>query len=123
MLFLGSAVDWWALGVCLFEFMTGIPPFNDETPQAVFTNILNRDIPWPEGDEELSKEAHEAIDALLTLDPALRASGTSVTTLSIFAQINWDKLLEAEAPFVPQPESVTDTGYFQGKYFVLLTCK
>ncbi|KAK6624938.1 hypothetical protein RUM44_011802 [Polyplax serrata] len=111
----GSAVDWWALGVCLFEFMTGIPPFNDETPQAVFTNILNRDIPWPEGDEELSKEAHEAIDALLTLDPALRASGTSVTTLSIFAQINWDKLLEAEAPFVPQPESVTDTGYFQAR--------
>ncbi|XP_066243657.1 serine/threonine-protein kinase greatwall isoform X3 [Saccopteryx leptura] len=29
----GPAVDWWALGVCLFEFLTGIPPFNDETPQ------------------------------------------------------------------------------------------
>lgn len=40
--FTGSGVDWWALGVCLYEFMTGIPPFNDETPQAVFQNILNR---------------------------------------------------------------------------------
>lgn len=38
----GSGVDWWALGVCLYEFMTGIPPFNDETPQAVFQNILNK---------------------------------------------------------------------------------
>lgn len=38
----GAAVDWWSLGVCLFEFMTGIPPFNDETPQQVFENILNR---------------------------------------------------------------------------------
>lgn len=38
----GPAVDWWALGVCLFEFMTGIPPFNDETPEAVFHNILQR---------------------------------------------------------------------------------
>ncbi|XP_066243656.1 serine/threonine-protein kinase greatwall isoform X2 [Saccopteryx leptura] len=31
----GPAVDWWALGVCLFEFLTGIPPFNDETPQQI----------------------------------------------------------------------------------------
>lgn len=38
----GSAVDWWALGVCLFEFLTGIPPFNDETPAQVFQNILKR---------------------------------------------------------------------------------
>ncbi|KAK6293259.1 hypothetical protein J4Q44_G00367600 [Coregonus suidteri] len=45
-------VDWWALGVCLFEFLTGVPPFNDETPLLVFQNILNRDI--PEGEEKLS---------------------------------------------------------------------
>jgi len=38
----GAAVDWWALGVCLFEFMAGIPPFNDGTAQDVFNNILNR---------------------------------------------------------------------------------
>lgn len=38
----GPAVDWWALGVCFYEFMTGIPPFNDETPQKVFDNILNK---------------------------------------------------------------------------------
>ena len=38
----GAGVDWWALGVCLFEFLTGVPPFNDETPDAVFQNILNR---------------------------------------------------------------------------------
>lgn len=39
---LGPSVDWWALGVCLFEFLTGIPPFNDETPALVFQNILKR---------------------------------------------------------------------------------
>ena len=46
----GAAVDWWALGVCLFEFMAGIPPFNDGTAQDVFNNILNRGmfkcVPW-----------------------------------------------------------------------------
>lgn len=111
----GSAVDWWALGVCLFEFMTGIPPFNDETPQAVFHNILSRDIPWPEGEEELSVMAKEAIDSLLTLDPSLRPSGSSVMTMKLFDQIDWDKLLDAEPPFVPQPDSVTDTCYFQAR--------
>ncbi len=37
-----ASVDWWSLGVCLFEFLTGVPPFNDETPEAVFQNILRR---------------------------------------------------------------------------------
>ncbi|CAM4522982.1 unnamed protein product [Caretta caretta] len=69
----GPAVDWWALGVSLFEFLTGIPPFNDETPQQVFQNILKRDIPWPEGEEKLSSNAQNAIDTLLTIDTTKRA--------------------------------------------------
>lgn len=39
-----EGVDWWALGVCLFEFLTGVPPFNDQTPELVFQNILNRGV-------------------------------------------------------------------------------
>jgi serine/threonine-protein kinase greatwall len=42
-------VDWWSLGVCLYEFMTGIPPFMDETPEAVFDNILSGRMEWPGG--------------------------------------------------------------------------
>ncbi|KAE8743965.1 serine/threonine-protein kinase-like, partial [Frankliniella occidentalis] len=109
----GSGVDWWALGVCLYEFMTGIPPFNDETPQAVFQNILNRDIPWPEGDELLSPEAVSAIEAILTLDPFKRPNGADVRKMSLFREINWENLLNTEAPFIPQPDSSTDTCYFQ----------
>lgn len=40
--FAGIEVDWWALGVCLYEFLTGIPPFNDQTPELVFQHILNK---------------------------------------------------------------------------------
>jgi serine/threonine-protein kinase greatwall len=47
--------------------MTGIPPFMDETAEAVFENILSRRMEWPENDEALSVEAVEAIISLLTL--------------------------------------------------------
>jgi serine/threonine protein kinase len=37
----GPAVDWWALGICMFEWLCGYPPFADESPEAIFSNILN----------------------------------------------------------------------------------
>jgi len=36
-----AKVDWWGLGICLYEFMTGIPPFMDETPGNVKTSQCN----------------------------------------------------------------------------------
>ena len=36
----GPAVDWWAFGICLFEFLIGFPCFTDETPEDIFRNIL-----------------------------------------------------------------------------------
>ncbi|XP_024935952.1 serine/threonine-protein kinase greatwall [Cephus cinctus] len=111
----GPAVDWWALGVCLFEFCTGVPPFNDETPQAVFANILARDVPWPEGDEALSKSANEAIDALLTLDPSARPSANQVRHMALFNGFPWDEPQKAIPPFIPQPDDNFDTCYFQAR--------
>lgn len=40
------SLDWWSLGVMMFEFLTGVPPFNDDTVEKVFENILERRIPW-----------------------------------------------------------------------------
>ncbi|KAL0851225.1 hypothetical protein ABMA28_007069 [Loxostege sticticalis] len=111
----GPQVDWWALGVCLYEFMTGVPPFNDETPQAVFKNILSRNIEWPEDDEALSAEAVGAIEALLTMEPKDRPAATAVKKMSLFRHIDWENQLSAEPPFVPTPDDLHDTGYFQAR--------
>ncbi|KYO46822.1 serine/threonine-protein kinase greatwall [Alligator mississippiensis] len=111
----GSAVDWWALGVCLFEFLTGIPPFNDETPQQVFQNILKRDIPWPEGEEKLSMNAQNAIDILLTIDTTKRAGLKELKHHPLFAGVDWDNLQNQAMPFIPQPDDETDTSYFEAR--------
>ena len=68
-----ESVDWWGLGVCLYEFLTGVPPFSDETPELVFKNILSLNLEFPEDEEALSDGAVEAVRALLTLEPEKRA--------------------------------------------------
>nr|XP_042133919.1 serine/threonine-protein kinase greatwall isoform X2 [Peromyscus maniculatus bairdii] len=111
----GPAVDWWALGVCLFEFLTGIPPFNDETPQQVFQNILKRDIPWPEGEEKLSDHAQSAMEILLTIDDTKRAGMKELKHHPLFSEVDWENLQHQTMPFVPQPDDETDTSYFEAR--------
>ncbi|XP_037952903.1 serine/threonine-protein kinase greatwall-like [Teleopsis dalmanni] len=111
----GPAVDWWALGVCFYEFLTGIPPFNDETPQKVFDNILSKNIEWPQGDEALSPAAIEAVDLLLTMDPTSRPAAKEVQHMRFFKSINWDNIENENPPFVPTPDNPTDTMYFEAR--------
>lgn len=71
---------------------------------------------FPEGDEALSEPAVQAVRALLTLDPEQRANfQTMQDTLPFFGSVAWDKILEEKAPFVPQPDDETDTGYFEAR--------
>uniref|UniRef100_A0A9J8A650 Serine/threonine-protein kinase greatwall n=1 Tax=Cyprinus carpio carpio TaxID=630221 RepID=A0A9J8A650_CYPCA len=118
-LLLGKAhdfmVDWWALGVCLFEFLTGVPPFNDETPQLVFQNILNRDVPWPDGEEELTQNARNAIEILLTMDSTKRAGLKELKDHPFFEGVDWENLHHQSMPFIPQPDDETDTSYFEAR--------
>lgn len=109
------AVDWWALGVCYYEFVTGIPPFNDATPHQVFQNILERNIEWPTDDEALSGETVDAIEQLLTSDPDIRPSANEVMEMKVFKNIDWENLLSTTPPFIPDPCDLTDTAYFQAR--------
>jgi serine/threonine protein kinase len=105
------ALDYWAIGVILFEYMTGCPPFNDSTPQAVYNNILAHRIDWPE-DGYLTPEAHDLIVRLLNPDPEARYGAKEVKAHPFFAGINWETLHETPPIWVPALKNIEDTSLF-----------
>nr|POF26092.1 serine/threonine-protein kinase rim15 [Quercus suber] len=119
--------DWWSIGCILFECLYGIPPFNADTPEEVFQHILNRRIHWPEEDEDIvvSDEARDLINKLLCVDPNERLGSNKDENLANggeeikghpwFAHLNWERLREDEASFVPASENPEDTEYFDAR--------
>ncbi len=70
-----KSVDWWSMGVILYEFLVGVPPFNDDTVEKIYDNILNFRIEWPNiGYEEdcMSPDAQNLITGLLDPNPKTR---------------------------------------------------
>ena len=61
-------VDWWALGIMIYELLAGIPPFYNKDTTVMFNNIKNMEILWPNMQEnkfEFSKDAIDVIQQLL----------------------------------------------------------
>jgi serine/threonine protein kinase len=108
-----GGVDLWALGVCLFEFYVGYPPFMDDTPQAIFNNILQRNIQWPP--EPIEPDAKDLISALLTTDPEKRIKISQIKRHPYFKDVDWENLRRQQAPFKPNPSDILDTSYFDNR--------
>ncbi|TFY60575.1 hypothetical protein EVJ58_g5063 [Rhodofomes roseus] len=117
-----AAVDWWALGVITYEFLYGIPPFHDETPEKVFENILSGRIQWHTEYVDVSPEARDFMQRLMTQDPAQRLGANGAEEVRVhpfFAGIDWDQVTTTEAAFIPQVTDPESTDYFDPRGAVL----
>ncbi|GAM26119.1 hypothetical protein SAMD00019534_092940 [Acytostelium subglobosum LB1] len=110
-----TPADWWALGIMLYEFLTGAPPFNDDSPELIFQHILNQDreIEW----SDISHDAKDLICKLLNPIPHLRLGANGADEIKkhpFFAGVDWENLIDQnmESIFLPKPESDFDTDYF-----------
>nr|AML76505.1 putative LOV domain-containing protein [Curio rowleyanus] len=87
-----SAVDWWALGILLYEMFYGYTPFRGKTRQRTFANVLHKDLKFP-GSIPVSLEAKQLIYRLLHRDPknrlGSREGASEVKRHPFFRGINW----------------------------------
>ncbi|KAG8865273.1 hypothetical protein FRB96_000163 [Tulasnella sp. 330] len=112
------AVDWWALGVITYEFLYGVPPFHDETPDKVFANIISRKIDWHEEWMDYSPEAGDFMNRLLSSDPKKRlgAEGAEeVKNHPWLKDVDWKEVTTSEAQFIPQISDPESTDYFDAR--------
>uniref|UniRef100_A0A3Q3G6V6 non-specific serine/threonine protein kinase n=1 Tax=Labrus bergylta TaxID=56723 RepID=A0A3Q3G6V6_9LABR len=111
----GKPVDWWAMGVILYEFLVGCAPFFGDTPEELFGQVISDEIIWPEEEEALPQEAQDLISKLLRQNPLERlgtGSAFEVKQHPFFTELDWNSLLRQKAEFIPQLESEDDTSYF-----------
>ncbi|XP_077413356.1 microtubule-associated serine/threonine-protein kinase 1-like isoform X2 [Vanacampus margaritifer] len=111
----GKPVDWWAMGIILYEFLVGCVPFFGDTPEELFGQVITDDIVWPEGDEALPVDAQHLISSLLQTNSLVRlgtGGAFEVKQHSFFTEVNWNSLLRQKAEFIPHLESEEDTSYF-----------
>ncbi|XP_060061943.1 microtubule-associated serine/threonine-protein kinase 2 isoform X3 [Erinaceus europaeus] len=111
----GKPVDWWAMGIILYEFLVGCVPFFGDTPEELFGQVISDEIVWPEGDDALPPDAQDLTSKLLHQNP-LERLGTGgayeVKQHPFFMGLDWTGLLRQKAEFIPQLESEDDTSYF-----------
>ncbi|XP_038235114.1 LOW QUALITY PROTEIN: microtubule-associated serine/threonine-protein kinase 1 [Dermochelys coriacea] len=111
----GKPVDWWAMGIILYEFLVGCVPFFGDTPEELFGQVISDDILWPDGEEALPMDVQHLVSCLLQTDPLVRlgAGGAfEVKQHNFFKELDWAGLLRQKAEFIPHLESEEDTSYF-----------
>ncbi|XP_055324963.1 serine/threonine-protein kinase N isoform X4 [Sitodiplosis mosellana] len=114
------AVDWWGLGVLIFEMLVGESPFPGDDEEEVFDSIVNDEVRYP---RFLSLEAIAIMRRLLRKNPERRLGSSErdaedVKKQAFFRHILWDDLLlrKVKPPFVPTIRHMEDVSNFDEEF-------
>lgn len=113
----GRAVDWWALGILIFEMLSGFPPFFDDNPFGIYQKILAGKIDFP---RHLDLYVKDLIKKLLVVDRTRRLGnmkngGEDVKRHRWFRSIDWDAVPQRKLkpPIMPKVSHEGDTSNFE----------
>ncbi|XP_029915279.1 serine/threonine-protein kinase N2-like [Myripristis murdjan] len=114
------AVDWWGMGVLIFEMLVGESPFPGEDEEEVFDSIVNDDVQYP---GSLSPDAIAIIQKLLKKNPVKRLGAgerdaNEVKGEKFFETIDWEALLakKVKPPFLPSIKESVDVSNFDSEF-------
>ncbi|KAK3110823.1 cAMP-dependent protein kinase catalytic subunit [Teratosphaeriaceae sp. CCFEE 6253] len=101
-----KSVDWWSLGILIFEMLAGFTPFWDAgSPLKIYENILKGRVKYP---PYIHPDAQDLLAKLITPDLTkrlgnLHAGSRDVMTHPWFAEVTWERLAkkDIDAPYVP----------------------
>ncbi|SCV67196.1 BQ2448_5842 [Microbotryum intermedium] len=113
----GQAADWWALGVLIFELLTGYPPFFADNPLETYERILQNKFSFP---AHIDRNARDLIKHLLTPDLSKRLGNlvdgaSDVKRHPWFEGVDWDAVetKQIRAPIIPHASGPSDTSNFE----------
>ncbi|MCJ1478176.1 camp-dependent protein kinase catalytic subunit [Lambiella insularis] len=101
-----KSVDWWSLGILIFEMLCGFTPFWDGgSPMKIYENILKGRVKYP---PYIHPDAQDLLQRLITPDLTkrlgnLHGGSKDVMQHPWFAEVTWDRLAkkDIDAPYVP----------------------
>lgn len=116
-----KAVDWWSLGILLYEMLVGLPPFYSENVSEMYELILKAPLKFP---SFVPPEAQSLLRGLLDREEFKRlgagpTDGEEIKSHPFFSDIDWEKLYNREItpPFIPVVgEGESDTKFFDEEF-------
>eukprot|EP00027_Filamoeba_sp_ATCC50430_P013102 CAMPEP_0168573782 /NCGR_PEP_ID=MMETSP0413-20121227/18721_1 /TAXON_ID=136452 /ORGANISM="Filamoeba nolandi, Strain NC-AS-23-1" /LENGTH=831 /DNA_ID=CAMNT_0008607061 /DNA_START=125 /DNA_END=2619 /DNA_ORIENTATION=+ len=111
-----NSVDYWSLGVAIYEMLTGSTPFNNPDVIKLYNMIANADVEYP---PTMSEVAKSLIQALLQRNAQKRLDDPSaIKKHPFFSKMDFDKLVAKEIvpPYIPDVMDKTDTSNVAPKY-------
>ncbi|ROI27802.1 Serine/threonine-protein kinase N2 [Anabarilius grahami] len=114
------AVDWWGLGVLIYEMLVGESPFPGDDEEEVFDSIVNDEVRYP---RFLSPESVSVVQKLLQKNPEKRLGAgdqdaNEVKKHRFFQGMDWEALLakRVKPPFLPSIKAPADVSNFDEEF-------
>ncbi|RKF59934.1 Serine/threonine-protein kinase nrc-2 [Erysiphe neolycopersici] len=114
-----SAVDWWTLGILIYEMLYGTTPFKGKNRNATFANIMKDEVPFPDhsASTQISNLCKSLIRKLLIKDEnrrlGARAGASDVKAHPFFRTTQWALIRHMTPPMIPNQGRGIDTVNFR----------